>query len=53
MQQLLVFLDKIHNKFYQNTSVIIQNLNKFDGKKPEFIVAEDFDDLIKKSTKKF
>ena len=26
--------------------------SKFDGKKPEFIVAEDFDDLVKKSTNK-
>ena len=38
-------------KFYQNTNVDYSKFSKFDGK-PEFIAANDFDDLVKKSTNK-
>ena len=46
------FLSKLINKFYQNTNINYSKLSKFDGKKPEFISADNFDDLVKKSTNK-
>ena len=49
---ITVFLSKLINKFYQNTNVGYSKLSKFDGKKPEFISADNFDDMIKKSTNK-
>ena len=49
---ITVFLSKLINKFYQNTNVSYSKFSKFDGKKPEFIAANDFDDLVKKSTNK-
>ena len=49
---ITVFLSKLIKKFYQNTNVDYSKFSKFDGKKPEFIAANDFDDLVKKSTNK-
>ena len=49
---ITAFLSKLINKFYQNTNASYSKLSKFDGKKPEFISADNFDDLVKKSTNK-
>ena len=39
---ITVFLSKLIKKFYQNTNVDYSKFSKFDGKKPEFIAANDF-----------
>ena len=46
------FLSKLINKFYSDVNASYSKFSKFDGKKPEFIVADSFDEIVDKSKNK-
>lgn len=46
------FLSKLINKFYSDVNASYSKFSKFDGKKPEFIVADTFDEIVDKSKNK-
>ena len=46
------FLSKLINKFYSDMNASYSKFSKFDGKKPEFIVADTFDEIVDKSKNK-
>ena len=46
------FLSKLINKFYSDVNASYSKFSKFDGKKPEFIVADTFDEIVEKSKNK-
>ena len=46
------FLSKLINKFYSDINARYSKFSKFDGKKPEFIVADTFDEIVDKSKNK-
>ena len=46
------FLSKLINKFYSDINASYSKFSKFDGKKPEFIVADTFDEIVDKSKNK-
>ncbi|MDC0598005.1 ATP-binding domain-containing protein, partial [Candidatus Pelagibacter sp.] len=46
------FLSKLINKFYSDVNASYSKFSKFDGKKPEFIVADTFDEIVEKSKSK-
>ena len=46
------FLSKLINKFYSDVNASYSKFSKFEGKKPEFIVADTFDEIIEKSISK-
>ena len=46
------FLSKLINKFYSDVNASYSKFSKFDGKKPEFIVADNFDEIVDKSKNK-
>ena len=46
------FLSKLINKFYSDVNTSYSKLSKFEGKKPEFIVADSFDEIVDKTKNK-
>src|SRR6056300_1004272 len=49
---ITTFLSKLIDKFYGSEKTKYSKLSKFDGKKPEFIAADSFDEIIDKSKNK-
>lgn len=49
---ITTFLSKLINVFYKDTEVQYSKLSKFDGKNPEFIIANTFDEIINKTKNK-
>ena len=49
---ITTFLSKLINKFYGSEKTNYSKMSKFDGKKPEFIAADTFDEIIDKSKNK-
>ena len=49
---ITTFLSKLIDKFYGSEKTNYSKLSRFDGKKPEFIAADSFDEIIDKSKNK-